>query len=205
MPSSVLNTQGLTIPAGTTAERPSATVGMIRYNTSKGYTEVYDSIAAWRPLQGVLYTHHFEDATRNITLPKAAANVPISFTFTKQFADSYLVLRGITPISGQYSYQAGEYAEIASVRKYEAAHYVCPPDSMGDNEIYGTCNWNGVWTTITTTGTKTVNLGWDVKSGGSGESPGNIWNPDTRGGRARARTTVIDIFEIDPSIMAIIT
>jgi hypothetical protein len=205
MPSSVLNTQGLTIPSGTTAERPSATVGMIRYNTTKGYTEVYDSIAAWRPLQGVLYTHHFEDATRNISLPQTNASVVISFTFTKQFADSYLVLRGVTPVSGQYSYQAGEYAEIASVRKYEAAHYVSPPDADGDDEIYGTCNWNGVWTSINTTGTKTVNLGWNLRNGSTGEHPGNIWNPTDRSARVRSRTTVIDIFEIDPSVMAIIT
>jgi hypothetical protein len=205
MPSSVLNTQALSIPAGTTGERPSATVGMIRYNTTKGYTEVYDSLGVWRPLQGVLYAHHFEDATRNIGLPQTNASVVISFTFEKKFADSYLVMRGVTPVSGQYSYQAGEYAEIASVRKYEAAHYVCPPDSMGDDEIYGTVNWNGVWTSVSTTGTKTVNLGWNVRSGSTGEHPGNYWNPDTRGGRARARTTVIDIFEIDPSVMAIIT
>ena len=32
----------LTLPVGTTAERPTAVVGMIRFNTTTGATEIYN-------------------------------------------------------------------------------------------------------------------------------------------------------------------
>lgn len=207
MPSIVLGQQAVTFPADTTANRPgSSSAGMMRYNTSKGFYECYDSLATWRPLYTILYTHHFEDATRNITTNTGSADtVGISWTFTKKYADSYLVVRGMIPISGQYSYQAGEYVEIDGVRKYTGAHYVCPPDSQGDDGVYGYIAINGIWTTISTTGSKTVNFGWAPVSGGTGEKPALQWNPDGRSGRTRARTTVIDVFEIDPATISVIT
>lgn len=44
-------TANITIPSGTTAERPTASAGMIRYNTSMGLLEFYDG-SAWRPVTG---------------------------------------------------------------------------------------------------------------------------------------------------------
>lgn len=206
MPSPKLDSQAILVPADTTANRPTASAGMIRYNTSKGYYECYDSIATWRPIYGILYKHHFEDATRNITLSTGSSDtVAITFDFTKKYADSYIFLRGMLPVSGQYSYQSGEYVSIAGIRKYEACNYVSPPDSQGDDGQYGSMSICGVWTGLSTTGTKTVSIGWAPVSGGTGERPGTYWNPDGRGGRARARTTIIDIYEVDPSIMNIIT
>jgi hypothetical protein len=206
MPSTVLGQQAVTMPADTTGNRPTPSAGMIRYNTTTGLHECYDSLATWRPLYTILYTHHFEDATRNIATSTGSADtVALSWSFTKQYANSYLVVRGMLPISGQYSYQAGEYMEIAGVRKYTGAHYVCPPDSQGDDGVYGYIALNGIWTTVNTTGSKTVNIGWAPLSGGTGEKPAHYWNPDGRGGRARARTTVLDVFEVDPSTISVIT
>jgi len=195
------------VPSGTTAQRPgSPAAGMIRDNTSLGYPEIYDTtLAAWKALGGILFTHHFEDATRNISLSPSADGTALTFDFNKRYAGTHLVVRGASPVSGQYSYQSGEFMQIGSTRKYEAAHFTSPPDSMSDDGIYGTCLWNGIWTDQNTTGTKTVRLGWAATSGSSGEKPGNIWNPDSRGPRARARTTVITIYEVDPAALASIT
>ena len=195
------------LPSGTTAQRPgSPAAGMMRDNTSLGYPEIYDTtLAAWKALGGVLFTHHFEDATRNIALSASADGTALTFDFNKRYAGSHLIVRGVSPVSGQYSYQSGEFMQIGSTRKYEAAHYISPPAGMGDEGIYGTCHWSGIWTDQNTTGTKTVRLGWAALNGSSGERPGDIWNPDGRGGRARARTTIIDIYEVDPAQIASIT
>lgn len=194
------------IPSGTTAQRPgSPAVGMVRNNTTLGYPEVYDgTISGWRAFSGILYTHSFADETRNIALSGGATGAPISFTFTKRFAGSYLLVAGFTPYIGQNSYQAGEYMEIGGTRKYEVAHHVAPPGGAGDDGQAATIFWHGLWTDQTTTGSKTVTLGWSSR-GGSTEQPGNYWNPENRSARARSRTTQIVIYEVDPATVASIT
>ena len=45
----VINDTGsVTLPSGTTAQRPSAASGQLRYNTSLGLTEFYDG-STWQP------------------------------------------------------------------------------------------------------------------------------------------------------------
>jgi len=45
------STGSLTIPVGTTAQRPSSPVnGMVRFNTTLGYNEWYSSIVGWLPI-----------------------------------------------------------------------------------------------------------------------------------------------------------
>jgi hypothetical protein len=207
MPSIKLDESAVLLPADTTANRPTAATGLLRYNTSKGNHEFYDSLNAWRPTGGVLHTHHFEDATRNIFNNGGTDIVTAtvwSFDFTKRYADSFIIIRGHIPVSGQYSYQSGEYIEIAGTRKYEACHYLSPFASEGDDGRYGGCWVNAMWTNILTTGSKTVTYGW-FSNDGAGQRPGIYTNPDQRGPRSRNRTTIIDIFEIDPASLANIT
>lgn len=46
-------TGGLVMPAGSTAQRPSSPQqGTVRYNTTLGQLEVYDSSLTWQPLSG---------------------------------------------------------------------------------------------------------------------------------------------------------
>jgi len=207
MPQVKLDAQTIILPADTTANRPgSPSSGMMRYNTSLGYVESYDSSGVWKSLDSVLYVHHFEDATRNISLSNTNAAVIISFDITKKYAGSYLVMKGITPLDGTYSYQTGEYAEIGGTRKYEAAHFHPPFNGNGSGDyIYGSIFWDGIWTDQLTTGTKTINLGYSVRDGGSGNRWADYANPENRGGRARSRTTVIEIYEVDPSSITNIT
>ena len=96
----------------------------------------------------VAYVHFFSDASHNITTSNQQSFIPITTVFAKKHADTDLLLFGITPVSGQNSYHGGCYAAISNGdtsgsnyhRKYDAAHYVSPFDSMNDDGIYGTCH-----------------------------------------------------------------
>jgi len=194
------------VPSGTTAQRPgSPAAGMMRDNTSLGYPEVYDTtLTAWKALGGILFTHHFEDATRNISVSTGSSDlVVISFDITKRYAGSTLVIVGRTPISGSYSYQTGEYMTIAGTRKYEAAHFVGAIDDDTDGR-YGTVFWQGIFTGIGS-GSRTIGLGYAPRNGSTSEQPGRSWNPTDLSARTRARTTVITVYEVDPASIASIT
>ena len=156
----------------------------------------------------VAYVHFFSDATHNISLSSTISNYPISTVFAKKYADTDLLLWGITPISGQNSYQAGCYAALSNGdtsgsnyhRKYDAAHYVTPPDNMGDDGIYGTVYWHGWWNAsslqgLNSVGSKTLFLGFSSRDG-SNQRPGIYWNPSERYARIQARTTNCQIWEV---------
>ena len=153
----------------------------------------------------IVSINHFTDATRNISNSTTSAAIAIEFDFTKSFADTSIVLWGYTPVSGQNSYHAGCYAEIGVpsssdyTRYYDAAHYISPTASQGDDGRYTSCYWNGCWnssdTGLNTAGTKRVRLGWQSRNNAN-ESPGYYWNPDKRSGRARERTTQITLMEV---------
>ena len=153
----------------------------------------------------IVSINHFTDATRNISNSTTSAAIAIEFDFTKSFADTSIVLWGYTPVSGQNSYHAGCYAEIGVpsssdyTRYYDAAHYISPTASQGDDGRYTSCYWNGCWnssdTGLNTAGTKRVRLGWQSRNNAN-ESPGYYWNPDKRSGRARERTTQITVMEV---------
>ena len=156
----------------------------------------------------VAYVHFFSDATHNISLNSTSSSYPISTVFAKKYADTDLLLWGITPVSGQNSYQGGCYAALSNGdttgsnyhRKYDAAHYVSPFDNMTDDGIFGTCHWHGWWNAsslsgLNSAGNKTLFLGWALRDGSS-QRPGNYWNPDKRSARARERTTQITVMEV---------
>ena len=124
--------------------------------------------------------------------------------------DTNLLLFGYTPTSDQNSYHAGCYAAISNGdtssssanyhRKYDAAHYVTPPDNDTADDIYGTVHWHGWWNAsslqgLNSAGNKTLFLGWSSRDGGNNR-PGNYWNPSERSSRIQARTTNVQIWEI---------
>ena len=92
----------------------------------------------------VAYVHFFSDASHNITTTNNPTHIPITTVFAKKYADTDLLLFGVTPVSGQNSYHGGCYAAISNGdssgsnyhRKYDAAHYVSPFDNMNDDGIY---------------------------------------------------------------------
>ena len=156
----------------------------------------------------VAYVHFFSDATHNIQLSSSSSNYPISTVFAKKYADTDLLLWGITPVGTQNSYHAGCYAAISNGdtsgsnyhRKYDAAHFVSPFQGMTHDGIYGTVHWHAYWNAsslagLNSAGNKTLFLGWSSRSGSS-ERPGDYWNPSERAARIRDRTTNVQIWEI---------
>ena len=49
MPSTVMGSEALTLPADTTGNRPTGVTGMIRFNTTSGYAEYFDG-SAWNSI-----------------------------------------------------------------------------------------------------------------------------------------------------------
>ena len=158
----------------------------------------------------VAYVHFFSDATRNVQNTSTSSRVQIQTTFTKKYADTNLLLFGYTPVSGQSSYHGGCYAAISNGdtssssanyhRKYDAAHFVTPPDNDGDDDIYGTLHWHGWWNAsslqgLNSVGSKTLFLGFSARDG-SNQRPGIWWNPSERSARVQARTTNCQIWEV---------
>ena len=158
----------------------------------------------------VAYVHFFSDASHNVSLSSTSSQYPISTVFAKKYADTDLLLWGITPISGQNSYQAGCYAAISNGdtssssanyhRKYDAAHYVTPPDGDGDDDIYGTVHWHGWWNAsslqgLNSAGSKTLFLGFSTRDG-TNQRPGIYWNASERSSRSQAKTTNCQIWEV---------
>ena len=170
--------------------------------TSGQYLETKGGSAnpAWSTVtSSILHVHHFADATRNITISNASGeSIIISFNFTKQVADSYLLAWGRTPNSGQNSYHAGTFMEIENTIKYDACLFMAPPGGAGDDNQHGGLFWHGLWTDITTTGSKTVNLGFNSRDNSS-QRPSNKWNTSEATARMRAQTTQITILELDSS------
>lgn len=168
----------------------------INFSTSGLETQKYAS--------NVTRVYHFEDATRNISISNTAASGPIVFNFTKAYADTNIILWGLTPCSGRSSSHAGCYIYLKDVssgnqsRKYESAHFNTPERSGGDDYPYGTILWQGMWaandSAVNTAGNKEVLLGWSSRNSGA-EQPANYWNPTDRAGRAQDRTTNITIIE----------
>ncbi len=154
----------------------------------------------------IVSINHFTDGTRNIQHSSNNGAIAIEFDFTKSFADTSIVLWGYTPVSGQSSYHAGCFCQINDVttlsnytRYYDAAHFISPTASQGDDGRYTSCYWNGCWnstdTGLDTAGSKRVRLGWESRDS-SNQRPGYYWNPDKRSARARERTTQITVMEV---------
>lgn len=82
-------TNALTLPTGTTAQRPSATAGMLRFNSTKSLPEVYSG-TSWKPMSGVAlvaqggtgWTNTGVDTNEKnlvvVTMPPLSANASVT-------------------------------------------------------------------------------------------------------------------------------
>ena len=86
----ISSTDALTLPVGTTAQRPTAVQGMIRYNTTDSQFEGYNG-SAWGAL-GAEFAYTRTSATAT------ASQTTFSATYTVGYVDAYL--NGVKLISG---------------------------------------------------------------------------------------------------------
>jgi hypothetical protein len=78
----IVATGGLTLPAGNTAQRPTANLtGTIRYNTDLGLFENYDTIrASWKPMSGAT------GGTNNFVFFENQQNVTANYTVSAGYS-----------------------------------------------------------------------------------------------------------------------
>jgi hypothetical protein len=88
-------TGALKIPGGTTAERPTAQLGMVRYNSTLGKNEVYDS-EGWAAIASPPQITSVSPSTYN-------GEQGTAFTITGAFFDSGATVKFITNSGSEYS------------------------------------------------------------------------------------------------------
>lgn len=154
----------------------------------------------------IIAAHHFADATRNISLSNSTVRLNvIGFNFTKQSANSDLIVWGRLPCSQQNSYHAGTFIEIDGSLKYDACHYMSPPPGQNtDDHVHGGLFMQGCWTDINTAGSKTVYIGFHPRDATS-QRPSNKWNTSEAFPRMRGQTCQLTILEVEPAKLTTIT
>lgn len=93
--SGTLKVGALKAPAGTTAQRPTPQVGMVRYNSTSGKNEVYDS-EGWTAIASPPQINSVSPSTYN-------GEQGTSFTINGAFFDSGAVVKFITNTGTEYS------------------------------------------------------------------------------------------------------
>jgi len=163
----------------------------------------------------------FNDATYDITTSNASVSFPITIDFVKAQADSDLFIQGWTPISEQNSFRTGERIRIQKIsdssydsgsdnEQYGGQLFLSPPSGATHDQPKGSINWSRRIDTSSETffnsaETYRIHLGWS-SGDGSAQRPGTTWNPDTvNSARDRKNSTVIWVWELDPSTTAFIT
>jgi hypothetical protein len=162
----------------------------------------------------------FNDATYNITTSNASVSFPITFDFVKAQADSDLFIQGWTPVSQDSAYRIGERMRVQKVADssydsgsdaeiYGGNHFMSPPGNSSADGVKGKVNWSRRIDTSSETffnsaETYRVYLGWATRSG-SALRAGITWNPQNTSSRDRQSSTVIWVWELDPSNTAFIT
>jgi hypothetical protein len=169
---SIDDTGNLSLPSGTTAQRPaSPQQGMIRYNTTLNDTEYYDG-TAWRSIAdtgveatggtiidteigGVAYRIHQFIATGNST-----------FTVTKGGEVEYLIVAGGGGGAGTIGGGGGAGGLLSGTTTVTPQSYTITVGSGGQ----GGLNWNNTTSQFGSSGTNSSALGFTAIGGGGGGS-----------------------------------
>ena len=120
-PTTITGTSAVKLPQGTTAQRPSASAGMTRYNTSLGYAEYYNG-TSWTRLV----------TTRETVLAQSNAAL-VSATFAGNnfnLAGSAYFSSGYFGVDKSYTFTNGAAISIAS-NVSEPVAMVIPSDAHG--------------------------------------------------------------------------
>jgi hypothetical protein len=117
------------------------------------------------------------------SLSTGSSRVIYNFSFTKEkpHADSYLVVQGRWTQKGTYSDFCGLYCVIAaddnSGTNDSSAFYGIGYSDNGEQNV-GSISKSFDSSAIGT-GSNTLRIGWRARNGDSGNSPGQVWNPNS--------------------------
>ena len=146
---------------------------------------------------GILHTHHFQDATYNITFSATQTATPLTFTITKQHQSSILLVNGFVPNHIQQSYIAGMFLEVGGTRSYDAAHFMSPESGATSDWPMRATLLQGAFTGISA-GSVTIGVGWSARDS-TNQNPATYWNPQNLSARMRQSTTQVTIWEVESS------
>jgi len=185
-------TGSLLLPDGSTAQRPSGSNGMVRYNTSENYVEGYQN-GAWMPL-GQVVASSYAEFTTQVTLSGATSGTILSGTHTKQYGasvtDLYLFANGVgvDPESGH----CGMYVAYGGTTSYEFFDYQYSSWAAAHIFCQGFAKFTGK-----AAGAQSYSMGWNSVVAGA-ERPAAYWNPNagTTDSRRRKGATNFIFLEV---------
>ena len=138
-------TEAITVPVGTTAQRPTAAQGMIRYNTTDSVFEGYTG-SAWGSI-GAQFAYTRTSATAT------ASQTTFSATYTAGYVDVYL--NGVKLISGTdftatngtsvvltSGAAAGDLVEILAYETFQVANALIASNNLSDLSSASTARTN---------------------------------------------------------------
>jgi hypothetical protein len=141
----ISSTDALTLPVGTTAQRPTAAQGMIRYNTTDSVFEGYDG-SSWGSL-GAQFAYTRTSATAT------ASQTTFSATYTAGYVDVYL--NGVKLISGTdftatngtsvvltTGATVGDNVEILAYETFQVANALIASNNLSDLSSASTARTN---------------------------------------------------------------
>ena len=141
----ISSTDALTLPVGTTAQRPTAAQGMIRYNTTDSVFEGYDG-SSWGSL-GAQFAYTRTSATAT------ASQTTFSATYTVGYVDVYL--NGVKLVSGTdftatngtsivltTGATAGDNVEILAYETFQVANALIASNNLSDLSSASTARTN---------------------------------------------------------------
>lgn len=136
------------------------------------------------PKQHIINTTYYYNNTR-YALSDSADAVIFTTTFTKQrsAAESYILAQSVGAIYNTYSDFAGTYTDITTAVDSGWNHTTTDSKAFSGfarSDDGQQLNWalHKVFDySALGAGTHTFEMGWRVRSGGSSNKPGNVWNP----------------------------
>lgn len=164
MPNTILGEHSITVPVGTTAERPaSPVVGMLRYNTSLGYLEQY-AASGWAAIAS-------PPIISGVTPTAYNGESGTSFTISGSFFDSTATVRFITNAGAEFAAGSVTVTNSNSITATTPQDFTVAQEPLDVKVING----SGLSATIE----NVIDCGgvpaWTTASG----SLGTIWNDST--------------------------
>jgi hypothetical protein len=150
----------------------------------------------------VIGVSHFQNSTRT-AVPGSGQSLPYILwnagNVVKKQSGSILLVEAQLPFRNGNSYDFGPLCRIGGVVHYDGvvfAHY--NSDALGSGDTIKTaliwkCKHSGA-----SAGNVSIEFGWHPANGGTGERPGEIWNPNASDNdRARQWTSDCIVWEIE--------
>tara|TARA_R110002020_G_scaffold109642_1_gene253656 strand:+ start:20 stop:634 length:615 start_codon:yes stop_codon:yes gene_type:complete len=148
--------------------------------------------AARLPVGTIINSEMFTNNTRTV-LSNSADHDMWSVSYTKKLVDSILVVHAHGMFGGDTaSGCCGFFLEIDGTK-----YYSCNYEYNAGDTPYFTAFKGFAQKQVSTSGAKTIVVGWKTANGNTGDRPREVWNPNsTEDARANQQQSVIQVTEV---------